>query len=174
MIQKKEDWNQIPFPHVVVDEYEDISELLNAISNEKFEHKKSDLFSLFQSISLKDSIYTKEILEKIKTDMQKATGETFSDIDAHATIYADTDFLLPHDDQLEGRRYAYLLYLTDIKEEQGGALALFDKDCEKVITRVQPKTARLAIFEVSNISYHSVEEVMGDVQRIALGGWLHD
>lgn len=174
MIPKKSEWTQKPFPHITVDNYIDVTELLEHIAKEEFIHKKSDLFEFFQSQSLKDKDFVKNILKQIKEELENATGETFSDIDSHATNYEDTNFLLPHDDQLENRRYAYLLYLTDVEEDEGGALALFDDTCSEIVNKIQPKKARLAIFEVSDISYHCVEEVMGDVQRIALGGWTHE
>ena len=41
------------------------------------------------------------------------------------TLYVDTDYLLCHDDQLEGRKIAYLFYLSDMKETDGGSLNLF-------------------------------------------------
>lgn len=43
--------------------------------------------------------------------------------------YEYTDTLLCHDDELEGRRIAFILYLVPYwKKEDGGALDLFDTD----------------------------------------------
>ncbi len=43
--------------------------------------------------------------------------------------YAFTDTLLPHDDELEGRRFAFVFYLTpNWKKEYGGDLQLFKTD----------------------------------------------
>ena len=43
--------------------------------------------------------------------------------------YEYTDTLLCHDDELEGRRIAFILYLVPHwKKEDGGGLDLFDMD----------------------------------------------
>ena len=43
------------------------------------------------------------------------------------TLLIFLDYLLCHDDQLEGRRFAYILYLTpDWEESDGGSLQLFN------------------------------------------------
>lgn len=45
--------------------------------------------------------------------------------------YNYTDFLLPHDDQCEGRKFAFTLYLTpDWEETDGGQLLMYDCDGE--------------------------------------------
>lgn len=44
-----------------------------------------------------------------------------------STIYEHTQILLPHDDQLDNRAFAYVYYLTpQWKPNYGGELALFD------------------------------------------------
>ena len=42
--------------------------------------------------------------------------------------YCTTDYLLCHDDELEGRRVAFIMYLVpeDWEENDGGLLELFD------------------------------------------------
>ena len=46
-----------------------------------------------------------------------------------------SDTLLCHDDELEGRRIAYILYLTPSwREEDGGTLDLFNTDGKSIGT----------------------------------------
>ena len=93
-------------------------------------------------------------------------------LDLHGSLYKDTDFLLCHDDQLEGRKIAFLFYLSDLTEKDGGALAFYSKDF-RTAKHIIPKFNTFACFEVSPISYHEVQEVVTDKQRIAIAGWFH-
>lgn len=59
-----------------------------------------------------------------------------------------------HDDQLDGRRIAFILYLNrEWKDNYGGALELFDVDDtgtspDKIVRRIMPRFNTLAFFEV--------------------------
>lgn len=70
--------------------------------------------------------------------------------------------LLCHDDELEGRRIAYILYLVDEDwaPEDGGGLDLFQVDSNdqpnKIVATVQPVWNSLAFFAVTPTSYHQV------------------
>ena len=91
-------------------------------------------------------------------------------------MYSDTCYLLCHDDDLEGRKIAFTLYLSNLTQPEGGSLCLFsskNKFPERIIKKLEPKLNSLVIFEVSKTSFHEVEEVIAKKQRIALGGWLH-
>src|SRR3989344_6752066 len=52
-------------------------------------------------------------------------------IDIAGTLYQDTDFLLCHDDQLEGRAIAFLYYLSDLDPMEGGRLLLYNSKNKK-------------------------------------------
>jgi len=98
-------------------------------------------------------------------------------IDISATLYEDTDFLLCHDDQLEGRKIAYFYYLSSLKKKEGGRLNLLAVDQGKptaIATSIIPTFNTFACFLVSERSFHEVEEVIRDTQRIAISGWFHD
>ena len=88
-----------------------------------------------------------------------------------ASRYEDTDFLLCHDDQLEKRALAFILYLTTLQKDQGGALCFYDQK-ERLVKRVIPQANTLVIFQVSERSLHAVEEVI-KAERLAIGGWYH-
>eukprot|EP01137_Pigoraptor_chileana_P036570 Opistho-2@32411 len=124
---------------------------------------------------LKDMLYT-ELLRW----MRDVTG-----IDLNNTVnmtcarYGLTDNLLCHDDELEGRRIAYILYLVppDWTAAKGGCLDLFSVDSsgqpDKIVQSLVPQWNQLAFFEVSPVSFHQVAECMCDDGRISISGWFY-
>jgi len=93
--------------------------------------------------------------------------------------YSHGDHLTCHDDQLEGRRVAYILYLTpeNWRKSDGGCLELFSRDAKgnpsEVKVQLLPKRNTLAFFEVSKVSFHQVQEVLTeDRVRMSLSGWF--
>ena len=101
-------------------------------------------------------------------------------IDLSGQSYRQHDYLLCHDDRLEGRRLAFILYLVDENwhEKDGGYLELFSVDNDgqpvEISRRILPAFNSLVFFEVTSISYHQVVEILSaDRQRISLSGWLH-
>lgn len=158
--------------------------VLNALSKEKFREKESDLFKFRQTNDLagtnqrilqefRDFLYSTEFISL----MEHLTGFKLKNtVDMAGTLYQDTDYLLCHDDQLEGRRIAYLFYLSDMKESDGGSLNLFaskNKITTKIEKKIIPKFNTFAFFEVSPASFHEVAEVVVKKQRIAIGGWFY-
>ncbi|VDM09084.1 unnamed protein product [Wuchereria bancrofti] len=92
--------------------------------------------------------------------------------------YAYTDLLLPHDDQCEGRKFAFTLYLTsNWKKSDGGQLLLYDCDDNNnpisVAQITNPTENMLVLFEVSQRSWHMVTEVLSHKGRLSLHGWFH-
>lgn len=109
-------------------------ELLNDVEYDK---KNNDLYSFSQSKDFKflDLPCVKELrkclLKSVLPLVQFITGfELYEDeIDLTASQYRYTDVLLCHDDKLEERRIAFILYLVDDwKNKFGGSLALFETD----------------------------------------------
>ena len=179
--------NNNPFPHLELLNFfkqEKIIELLQALSKQEFSLKQSDLFQFSQT---SDLLYCghpvlKEFADLLSSPefidfMQKITKiKLKGKIDLFGSIYQDTDFLLPHDDQVPGRKVAFMLYLNDLEEKDGGALALYEsknKTPTKIVKRILPKAGSLVFFEVSAVSIHMVEEVLTDTQRITLSGWFY-
>jgi prolyl 3-hydroxylase /prolyl 3,4-dihydroxylase len=70
--------------------------------------------------------------------------------------------LLCHDDELEGRRIAYILYLVDEDwtSADGGNLDLYSvderKQPDRIVTSLLPVWNSLAFFAVSPTSFHQV------------------
>lgn len=57
--------------------------------------------------------------------MRAFTGIELNDtVDLTSSVYKYTDYLLCHDDELEDRRIAFVLYLTEFDAHDGGTLEL--------------------------------------------------
>ncbi len=178
-----------PFPHLLIEEFlseKEAENLLKALKKEEFEEKESDLFSFKQTKDLHYSA-NRDIKEFVKMLESKEFSERIAKLtgikvkkgafDLAGSLYENKDYLLCHDDELEGRKIAYIYYLSeDFSEKEGGALALLEDDGGKpgkTARRYFPKWNSLMIFEVSKKSWHEVEEVIGKKKRYAIGGWLH-
>lgn len=178
----------LPFPHVVVKNFLDSPTLdlaIDALAGLEYDFKESDLFSYWASVELTDvnhpainilrddlgdQVWRKKVAESFKT-------KKLSSIDMAAYVYGLGDFLLPHDDQVEGRIIAYSLHLTpEITDEMGGALNIFkaDKDGKsELVNSLIPEYNSLIMFEVSDRSWHEVNEIVRDIQRLTVTGWYH-
>jgi len=178
----------LPFPHVVVRNFLDSPTLdlaIDALAGLEYDFKESDLFSYWASVELTDVNHP--AINILRDDLgdqvwRKKVAESFkikklSSIDMAAYVYGLGDFLLPHDDQVEGRIIAYSLHLTpEITDEMGGALNIFkaDKDGKsKLVNSLIPEYNSLIMFEVSDRSWHEVSEIVRDIQRLTVTGWYH-
>lgn len=172
-----------PFPHLEIKNFlkkKEIDKLLQKVKKQRFHLKKSDLFQFSQTDDLLKNKDFKEIISYLTskeyiTYMEKTTGIKLNGkIDLFASLYQDTDFLLPHDDRLSGRKIAFMIYLSDLKKKDGGALLLYDKSNNaKEVKIIEPKFNSFVFFEVSSQSLHGVEEVVSNKKRYALSGWFH-
>src|SRR5574341_851474 len=171
-----------PFPHLVLGNFfaGKISKVAKALLNEKFVEQNSDLFQ-FQQMTTDCSKATQPAVrefykffsskEFIKL-VSEITGIKLKFIDMSAFIYDDTDYLLPHDDRLSGRKIAYVVQVGDnFTKEDGGALQLFKN--RKIVKSIPPRFNTLTIFKVSSTSWHQVQEVLSDKKRISFAGWFH-
>lgn len=178
-----------PFPYLEIEDFfkkSKIRNLKNALIKENFQLKESDLFTFLQTNDFSSSknpaikdfrnfIISKEFIsfiEKIANTKLKSAKA-----DMHGTCYADTHFLLCHDDQLDNRNIAMMVYLSDMKKNDGGSLRLYDnnKGIPRNISKsIIPKFNKIVMFRVSNISFHEVEEVRSNNPRIAISWWFYD
>ena len=180
---------QQPFPYLALPDFflpERATALFHALSAEQFLPQEADLFKFKQTADCASST-NKTLLEfheflRSPEFVSYVSFLTFTMlkpnvIDLSATRYEDTDFLLCHDDQLEGRKIAYFYYLSSLKKNDGGNLNLFAVEQGKpaaIAASIIPTFNTFAFFLVSEKSFHEVEEVIRDVQRIAMSGWFHD
>lgn len=177
-----------PFEHLALPGFfvkEKIADALIALSSERFERKESDLFAFLQTNDFAPS--QNKTLAAFRaflcsrafcSYLNRITGVRIRSgvIDMAATIYEDTDHLLCHDDKLEGRHLAYMIYLTSLKKKDGGALCLYESRKgrpTRIAKRIMPQVDMFTFFKVTPISFHQVDEVVQDVQRIAISGWFH-
>ncbi len=178
-----------PFPSLELKNFfhpEKIILVLKALSEEQFHPQQADLFQFQQTDDFKNT--KNKVLPEFRSFLSSpgfvsylsyitSTNLKPNRIDMSGTLYEDTDYLLCHDDQLEGRKIAYFLYLSDLDKNDGGALNLFsspDGIPEEVQATIIPKFNTFSFFLVSEKSFHEVAEVVRDVQRIAISGWFHE
>lgn len=132
-----------PFSHLMINDFFDPrfmtclkKELRDSIT---YDQKHNDLYNFYQSEDLKgidspaikkarESLYSPEFRSLLESITGISVNELSADVSMSAAVYSDTSRLLCHDDELQGRRIAYILYLVDEPwmEEDGGHLDLFD------------------------------------------------
>lgn len=148
--------------------------------------KNNDLYKFTQTPDLKssDKPHISSLRDFLYGDFRKwltdVTGIPLNEtVDMGSSTYKHTDVLLCHDDELEGRRIAYILYLVPSWEaSDGGTLDLFNTDKngqpKNIVRSLVPQWNTFAFFEVSPISFHQVAEVLSkDKTRLSINGWFH-
>ena len=174
-----------PYPNFVLDDFfrkDNLFRLKNKISKEKYEKIDTDLFTLSHTNDLVSSQnkLIKEFYKLLSSNefillMEKLTEEKLSnkiDMQSHSMIQGN--YLLFHDDVVEGRKIAYVAYLSDLNPDDGGRLQLYDvKNPLKPIHQIIPKFNSFACFKVSDKSLHDVEEIKSNKQRLTIGGWFY-
>ena len=197
-----------PFPHVVVPSFlhpEFARHLLSEVRvGVEYSERCTDLYHFHQSsdlkaattpllVRLREELYGERFrrwMERLSGGQAQLSGLEHS-VSMSCAVYGDTHRLLCHDDRLQGRRIAYILYLVpqDWSEGEGGQLDLFASDAHTA--QPQPRSARssttsllprwnsFAAFQVSPVSFHAVREVtvQPDAQpprlRVSISGWFH-
>lgn len=167
-------------------------ELRETVLSLPFKHKATDLFDFYQSPDLKPfldkqdnpiSRVCKEIFSQtFAGTISKIIGKPLgTEIDFAAQKYCKGQYLLCHDDRLESRRVAFVLYLVDEAwaEHDGGQFDKYGVDFRgaptlEPVESFTPSWNTLVFFEVSMWSHHQVAEVLGNMPRLSVAGWLHD
>jgi phosphatidylinositol glycan class S len=177
---KKQFSSNKPFPHLVLGNFfsPKIKTVAKQLLKERFYEQNSDLFQFEQTDDCRNAKQpaVKEFYKFFSSRgfiafISQITGKNLKSIDMSGFIYDDTDYLLPHDDRLSGRKIAYVIQLGDnFKEADGGALQFFKG--KKIVKSVPPRFNTLIIFEVSSKSLHQVQEVVSK-RRISFAGWFH-
>src|SRR3989338_4854486 len=188
ILQYNQKLNQTPSPPLLLPNFlptHHAIDLLKALKDKPFELKQSDLFCLYQTKDLISS--TNPIINQFRESLSSKEFTTYltkitnikikpNTIDMAGTIYTDTNYLLPHDDQLEKRKIAYIYYLSTLTKNDGGALAFYNSKHNQptsITKRIKPVFNTLILFPVTTTSFHEVEEVITNKQRIAISGWFH-
>jgi len=163
-----------------------LTELKSELNELEFYEKNNDLYKFRQSKELANSSgpcvseFRRLMVEEMRPWITEMTGIPLTDaVNIFCAQYDHTDTLLCHDDELEGRRVAFIYYLVpDWSLEDGGSLDLFDTDIlgypRNVIERLVPQHNYFSFFEVSPVSFHQVAEVLAENKtRLSLTGWFH-
>eukprot|EP00484_Ammonia_sp_Unknown_P020066 CAMPEP_0197030876 /NCGR_PEP_ID=MMETSP1384-20130603/10011_1 /TAXON_ID=29189 /ORGANISM="Ammonia sp." /LENGTH=595 /DNA_ID=CAMNT_0042460305 /DNA_START=18 /DNA_END=1805 /DNA_ORIENTATION=- len=138
----KKDFNKAsPFPYIRIPSFlrsDFITKLEQSLDeNITFAETDNDLYHFFQSYGLEESPQKSAIQDLIHTlysasfrdFLFQITGKKVSaKPDLFASCYTDTSYLLCHDDQVEDRCIAFILYLvpSDWNKTDGGALNIYD------------------------------------------------
>ena len=176
-----------PFEHAIIENFfVNYQAIVRDLKKEKFIAKDTDLFSFKQTNNLAYA-KTKGAKEAVSDFSSKEFSELIGKItgmklkkgavDLFGALYQKTDYLLCHDDELEGRKIAFIVYLSQsFEKKDGGSLVLMESKgthpTKKVIA-YPPLRNSLAMFKVSRKSWHEVEEVLSSKKRYSIGGWLH-
>ncbi|ODV64820.1 Fe II, 2-oxoglutarate-dependent dioxygenase [Hyphopichia burtonii NRRL Y-1933] len=174
-------------------------EVLNEIA---FTKKETDIYKVYQSgdlanlsglnwddlsrlpslYKLRAAIYSEEFRDVISkiTGCGKLSGVK---TDMSINTYTKGCHLLTHDDVIGSRRVSFILYLPDPnkkwKSHYGGGLRLFPAIVPNVPktdfdVKLVPQFNQIAFFTVQpGLSFHDVEEVRVDKQRLSIQGWFH-
>ncbi|KAF6078903.1 2-oxoglutarate and iron dependent oxygenase domain containing 1 [Phyllostomus discolor] len=179
-----------PFLHCVIPNFIPSPNFLEGLQKEllnlDFHEKYNDLYKFQQSDDLKKRREPHICaLRKVLFEDFRAWLSDVSKIDLESTIdmscakYEFSDALLCHDDELEGRRIAFILYLVPPWDGSlGGTLDLYDVDehfqPKQIVKSLVPSWNTLVFFEVSPVSFHQVSEVLSeDKSRLSISGWFH-
>ncbi|MCP9261822.1 2-oxoglutarate and iron-dependent oxygenase domain-containing protein 1 [Dirofilaria immitis] len=181
-----------PFPHFCLPDFltskEFVADLRSELQTVQYDRRENDLYSLDQTTDLANFDVKKfpkltKFRDLFKTDvlywLRDVSGvDLNSEVAITSSNYNYTDLLLPHDDQCEGRKFAFTLYLTpDWEETDGGQLLLYNCDDNNnpisVGKIMNPMENMLMMFEVSPRSWHMVTEVLSKKGRLSLHGWFH-
>ncbi len=185
LIEKKNYFNKNdPFKFVQISnflEQDFLQELITQTNEIKFNLLNTDLYQFYQSNNLSELDKFQILFKRLKSEewliyFSQITGHKLKNIDMSVTKYQKTNYLLPHDDRLEGRKIAYIFYLNDLKSDEGGELQLFEtinNSPTKIVQNIIPKKNNLLIFEVSKKSFHKVNEVIKEIDRYAISGWFY-
>ncbi|NXJ12702.1 OGFD1 hydroxylase, partial [Odontophorus gujanensis] len=154
-----------------------------------FRERRNDLLSLRQSEELGArpephvSALRQALSGALRVWLEAVTHiELEPSIDISCVKYESTDVLLCHDDELEGRRIAFILYLVPPWEKSdGGTLDLFSTDDhfqpQQIIKSLMPSWNTLVFFEVSPLTcclMFQVSEILSEEKcRLSVSGWFH-
>ncbi|XP_039209761.1 prolyl 3-hydroxylase OGFOD1 isoform X1 [Crotalus tigris] len=179
-----------PFPHCVIPDFIPSRDFLEELRRElltlDFHEKCNDLYKFKQSDDLKRrgwphiAALRKVLFEEFRSWLSDVIQvELEPTIDLSCAKYEYTDTLLCHDDELEGRRIAFILYLVPPWDKHdGGTLDLFSTDDHfqplQIVKSLVPSWNSLTFFEVSPVSFHQVSEVISKEKcRLSVSGWFH-
>ncbi len=176
-----------PFPHVIIDDLcDDLPSLLAILDEESVDPYEGDILS-FEATSPEPR--TPELRElrnsfasALAPQLSRITSKPVTRVDMRAYAYRVGHYLLPHSDHQQhlARVLAYAYYLPSPSPPRGGELELYACTLgpDGVLTSttsatlIEPRSNRLVVFDVSDVSLHQVREVLAGL-RLSLAGWFY-
>ncbi|KAL6744022.1 hypothetical protein Aduo_017001 [Ancylostoma duodenale] len=188
---------KLPFPHWQLGNFLEVDpSVIERVEKELIEYpswhrKENDLYSLLQTPDLQTldtakypaiTGFRQFLYNEMREWLANISGiELLPQVDSTGSCYATTDCLLPHSDQVENRHFAFVYYFTEEPWEEsfGGQTNIYntneDDEPTTLFTSLVPHRNSLLLFEVSEKSWHSVAEVVGEENcpRLSINGWFH-
>uniref|UniRef100_A0A672I4M0 2-oxoglutarate and iron-dependent oxygenase domain containing 1 n=1 Tax=Salarias fasciatus TaxID=181472 RepID=A0A672I4M0_SALFA len=159
-----------PFPHCIIKNFLSSEVFVENLQKEllglDFHEKSNDLYKFKQSDDLKKRTepHIAGLREGLFGRFRSWLGEVLGvelepTVDISCARYEHTDVLLCHDDELEGRRVAFILYLVPPwQSSDGGTLDLYSINSnfqpQSIVKSLVPSWNTLVLFEVSPVSFH--------------------
>ncbi|XP_018523589.1 prolyl 3-hydroxylase OGFOD1 [Lates calcarifer] len=179
-----------PFPHCIIKNFLGSETFAENLQREllglNFHEKSNDLYKFKQSDDLRKRTephiagLRAALFGRFRSWLSEVLGvELEPTVDISCARYEYTDVLLCHDDELEGRRVAFILYLVPPwHSSDGGTLDLYTTDGnfqpQSIVKSLVPCWNTLVLFEVSPVSFHQVSEVLSQEKcRLSVSGWFH-
>lgn len=175
-----------PFKNVIIDDFfnkEYLLRLKKELEKEKYYRESHDLYEFLRTVDFRnldnkiikefrELIFSKEFINIIQEISQIELKNNI--IELHSLRLQNGDYLLCHDDMVQKRKIAFIIYLSEV--ETGGELELFGSNNgnpNEIVKKIKPKFNRFAMFEVSNKSFHQIKEVEGKLERLSISGWFY-
>lgn len=181
-----------PFENISINNFlkeEFAKELLKEIKKEEFYLEDHDIYQFLRTIDIKHSKnkklqdFRKSLLNDEFIDFIENITQSTLDrkkIDLHSLKLLNTHYLLCHDDDIQDRKIAFIINLSENwKKEYGGQLELFDSKnnlpTNKILKTVNPAFNQFNMFKVTpGKSYHQIKEVnTQNNERISISGWYY-
>jgi len=181
-----------PFKHISIPNFlnpniaEKILLSLDEIKNEYY-LEDSDLYQFSRTKDIKH-IKNEKLIEvrkfffskELKSFITTLTGQQISSKigDFHSLCLTKGNYLLCHDDLVQGRKIAFILNLSKIwKAEDGGRLDLYSTDSKgmplEIVASINPSFNQFNCFEVTPHSFHQISEILTQKERKSLSGWFY-
>ena len=180
----------LPFRHLRINNLMDesfLEKVKEGLAHESYTRRSMDLYDFYQTDDLKniqessictlrEALYGPEFRQFIHSVTSIQVNDT---IDMSGLVFQEGDYLLCHDDEVDSRRIAFILYMVppDWEETDGGTLDLFDTEQghpRNIVKSLVPMWNSLAFFEVTPESFHQVSEVLtSEKLRVSISGWFH-
>ena len=179
-----------PFKHLILPRFlkpSDCKAMRKEVEKQSFYVEDHDLYQFLRTQDVKH-LQNAQTLKKLKHTllskrirafMQEVTQTTLNTkkMDLHALKLLNTHYLLCHNDEVQGRKIAFILNLTtNWKKGKGGELELFSSEQGRPLKpekSIRPRFNTFTLFEVSHNSYHQIVEVEKNLERISLSGWYY-